>query len=134
LDDIAALLSGKRNFSKPGVKNLVLVEGVRLPFCVAGTDYKNAMPHDLARGAIQYVLATVIFFSREWMNDIFQNNILLFSVLMDFPFEINHYCIHRVWTCVLLMPVYLIFCVTFQGSLKKDKYWQRYCFSFCCIN
>ncbi|KAK2145798.1 hypothetical protein LSH36_657g02019 [Paralvinella palmiformis] len=52
----ASAQTGKRNFSKPGVKNLVLVEGVRLPFCVAGTDYKNAMPHDLARGAIQGLL------------------------------------------------------------------------------
>ena len=44
---------GKKGIRKPGVKNLVLVEGVRVPFCVSGTDYNNAMAHDLARGALQ---------------------------------------------------------------------------------
>jgi acetyl-CoA acyltransferase len=35
-----------------GVKNIVLVEGVRTPFLMAGTDYKDIMPHDLARAAL----------------------------------------------------------------------------------
>jgi len=38
--------------AKPGVKNLVLVEGVRTPFLMSGTDYKDLMAHDLARTAL----------------------------------------------------------------------------------
>ena len=33
-------------------KNLVLVDGVRTPFLMSGTDYKNLMPHDLQRYAL----------------------------------------------------------------------------------
>jgi acetyl-CoA acyltransferase len=35
-----------------GAKNLVLVDGVRTPFLMAGTDYKSLMPHDLQRYAM----------------------------------------------------------------------------------
>jgi len=47
---------GKKNLKKDGVKNIVLVEGVRTPFLMSGTDYKSLMPHDLQRGAIQGLL------------------------------------------------------------------------------
>ena len=47
------LLLGKRSLAKDGVKNVVLVEGVRTPFLQSGTDYKDLMPHDLARAALQ---------------------------------------------------------------------------------
>merc|ERR1740128_300844 len=32
--------------------NIVLVEGVRTPFLMSGTDYNRMMPHDLAREAL----------------------------------------------------------------------------------
>ena len=32
-----------------GSKNIVLVDGVRTPFLMSGTDYNKMMPHDLAR-------------------------------------------------------------------------------------
>lgn len=38
---------------KRGGQNVVLVEGVRTPFLMSGTDYKDLMPHDLARAALQ---------------------------------------------------------------------------------
>jgi acetyl-CoA acyltransferase len=41
-----------RSLAIPGVKNIVLVEGVRTPFLMSGTDYRDAMPHDLARAAL----------------------------------------------------------------------------------
>jgi acetyl-CoA acyltransferase len=47
--------SQKKTLAKPGVKNLVLVEGVRTPFLVSGTDYKDLMAHDLARTALMLV-------------------------------------------------------------------------------
>lgn len=37
--------------SNSNLKNVVLVEGVRTPFLVSGTDYNNMMPHDLQRHA-----------------------------------------------------------------------------------
>lgn len=36
-----------------GLRNVVLVEGVRTPFLVSGTDYRKLMPHDLAREALK---------------------------------------------------------------------------------
>lgn len=44
--------SSKRTLAKLGVKNIVLVDGVRTPFLMSGTDYKDIMAHDLARGAL----------------------------------------------------------------------------------
>ncbi|XP_043244572.1 trifunctional enzyme subunit beta, mitochondrial-like [Amphibalanus amphitrite] len=35
-----------------GKKNIVLVEGVRTPFLMSGTDYNKMMPHDLARESL----------------------------------------------------------------------------------
>lgn len=35
-----------------GPKNIVLVDGVRTPFLLSGTDYKSLMPHDLQRYAL----------------------------------------------------------------------------------
>jgi len=43
----------KGRLGKSGRQNIVLVEGVRTPFLMSGTDYKNLMPHDLARAALQ---------------------------------------------------------------------------------
>uniref|UniRef100_H2ZAK1 Trifunctional enzyme subunit beta, mitochondrial n=1 Tax=Ciona savignyi TaxID=51511 RepID=H2ZAK1_CIOSA len=37
-------------------RNVVLVEGVRTPFLMSGTQYKNLMPHDLQREAIKGLL------------------------------------------------------------------------------
>uniref|UniRef100_A0A7N8Y3F0 Trifunctional enzyme subunit beta, mitochondrial n=1 Tax=Mastacembelus armatus TaxID=205130 RepID=A0A7N8Y3F0_9TELE len=46
----------KKTLSRPGVKNIVLVEGVRTPFLMSGTTYTDLMPHDLARAALQGLL------------------------------------------------------------------------------
>ncbi|CAN8025713.1 unnamed protein product [Ixodes persulcatus] len=42
--------------SRSGVKNIVLVEGVRTPFLLSGTKYNNLMPHDLQRMAFLALL------------------------------------------------------------------------------
>ncbi|GAB1605374.1 trifunctional enzyme subunit beta, mitochondrial-like [Argonauta hians] len=44
--------TSRKTLSKPGVRNIVLVEGVRTPFLTSGTTYNNLMPHDLARNAL----------------------------------------------------------------------------------
>uniref|UniRef100_A0A8C1VLB8 Trifunctional enzyme subunit beta, mitochondrial n=1 Tax=Cyprinus carpio TaxID=7962 RepID=A0A8C1VLB8_CYPCA len=46
----------KKTLAKPGVKNIVLVDGVRTPFLQSGTTYADLMPHDLARAALQGLL------------------------------------------------------------------------------
>ncbi|XP_069461680.1 trifunctional enzyme subunit beta, mitochondrial [Ambystoma mexicanum] len=46
----------KKTLSKPGVKNVVVVDGVRTPFLLSGTSYADLMPHDLARTALQGLL------------------------------------------------------------------------------
>ncbi|XP_077991149.1 trifunctional enzyme subunit beta, mitochondrial-like [Glandiceps talaboti] len=43
----------KKSLEKKGVRNIVLVEGVRTPFLMSGTDYADLMPHDLAKTALQ---------------------------------------------------------------------------------
>lgn len=48
--------ASKKSMAKPGVKNLVLVEGVRTPFLVSGTDFKDLMAHDLARTALMELM------------------------------------------------------------------------------
>lgn len=48
--------SGKKSLAKPGLKNIVLVEGVRTPFLLSGTKYNNLMPHDLQRHALLSLL------------------------------------------------------------------------------
>ncbi|XP_069017733.1 trifunctional enzyme subunit beta, mitochondrial isoform X1 [Embiotoca jacksoni] len=47
----------KKTLARPGVKNIVLVEGVRTPFLLSGTTYADLMPHDLARAALQGLLS-----------------------------------------------------------------------------
>jgi len=42
-----------KTLNKSGVKNIVLVDGVRTPFLMSGTQYKDLMPHDLLRTALQ---------------------------------------------------------------------------------
>ncbi|KAH9491437.1 hypothetical protein Btru_032167 [Bulinus truncatus] len=49
----AVQTKSKKTLSKPNVKNIVLVEGVRTPFLLSGTTYKNLMPHDLATHAMR---------------------------------------------------------------------------------
>jgi len=46
----------KRSLGKPNIRNVVLVEGVRTPFLMSGTDYKNLMPHNLATAALAGLL------------------------------------------------------------------------------
>ncbi|NXX50498.1 ECHB enzyme, partial [Tricholaema leucomelas] len=46
----------KKTLAKSGVKNIVVVEGVRTPFLQSGTSYADLMPHDLARAALQGLL------------------------------------------------------------------------------
>ncbi|XP_059151702.1 trifunctional enzyme subunit beta, mitochondrial-like [Physella acuta] len=43
----------KSSLNRQDRKNIVLVEGVRTPFLLSGTTYKNLMPHDLARDALR---------------------------------------------------------------------------------
>eukprot|EP00088_Acartia_fossae_P044784 TRINITY_DN4779_c0_g1_i2.p1 TRINITY_DN4779_c0_g1~~TRINITY_DN4779_c0_g1_i2.p1 ORF type:complete len:469 (+),score=185.19 TRINITY_DN4779_c0_g1_i2:35-1441(+) len=45
-------LQAKKQAKNAGSKNLVLVDGVRTPFLMSGTDYKSLMPHDLQRYAM----------------------------------------------------------------------------------
>lgn len=52
----AGTATSKKTLAKPGVKNLVLVEGVRTPFAVSGTDFKDVLAHDLARAALLELL------------------------------------------------------------------------------
>ncbi|KAG5881138.1 hypothetical protein JTB14_020841 [Gonioctena quinquepunctata] len=37
-------------------RNIVLVDGVRTPFLMSGTDYANLMPHELAKQALSGIL------------------------------------------------------------------------------
>ncbi|XP_042230114.1 trifunctional enzyme subunit beta, mitochondrial-like [Homarus americanus] len=43
----------KASLSRPGTKNIVLVDGVRTPFLMSGTQYQKLMPHDLARHTLK---------------------------------------------------------------------------------
>lgn len=52
----AVQTKSKKTLSKPGVKNVVVVDGVRTPFLLSGTTYADLMPHDLARTALQGLL------------------------------------------------------------------------------
>ncbi|KAK3781040.1 hypothetical protein RRG08_046344 [Elysia crispata] len=49
----AAAQPKAKTLARPNVRNVVLVEGVRTPFLQSGTQYKNLMPHDLARHALK---------------------------------------------------------------------------------
>ncbi|XP_012868991.1 PREDICTED: trifunctional enzyme subunit beta, mitochondrial [Dipodomys ordii] len=48
----AVQTQSKKTLAKPNVRNIVVVEGVRIPFLLSGTSYKDLMPHDLARAAL----------------------------------------------------------------------------------
>ncbi|KFQ28958.1 PREDICTED: trifunctional enzyme subunit beta, mitochondrial [Merops nubicus] len=56
LQAAAAQPKSKKTLAKSGVKNIVVVEGVRIPFLQSGTSYADLMPHDLARAALQGLL------------------------------------------------------------------------------
>ena len=60
--NVTASSTGKssRASAKP-MPNIVLVEGVRTPFLMSGTQYKALMPHDLARQAIHSLLRRTEF-------------------------------------------------------------------------
>lgn len=45
-------LNEKKTLKSPG-QNIVLVDGVRTPFLMSGTDYSNLMPHQLAQVALR---------------------------------------------------------------------------------
>jgi acetyl-CoA acetyltransferase len=45
-----------RNFSSNAKRNVVIVDGCRIPFTLAGTAYKNLMAVDLGRLAIKGLL------------------------------------------------------------------------------
>ncbi|KAA0708267.1 Trifunctional enzyme subunit beta, mitochondrial TP-beta 3-ketoacyl-CoA thiolase [Triplophysa tibetana] len=53
---LKAQAKSKKTLDKPGVRNIVLVDGVRTPFLLSGTTYSDLMPHDLARAALQGLL------------------------------------------------------------------------------
>ena len=63
---VSAAASSKGKLGKPGVKNVVLVDGVRTPFLMSGTDYKSLMPHDLGIAAMRCV-ATRIEYIGPWL-------------------------------------------------------------------
>ncbi|XP_020839581.1 trifunctional enzyme subunit beta, mitochondrial [Phascolarctos cinereus] len=52
----AVQTQSKKTLTKPNVKNVVVVDGVRIPFLLSGTSYKDLMPHDLARAALKGLL------------------------------------------------------------------------------
>ncbi|CAK8698044.1 trifunctional enzyme subunit beta, mitochondrial-like [Clavelina lepadiformis] len=52
----AAAKKNRSTLAKPNTRNVVLVEGVRTPFLMSGTEYKNLMPHDLLREAFRGLL------------------------------------------------------------------------------
>ena len=51
-DNLVIYLQAKVQAKNAGGKNIVLVDGVRTPFLMSSTDYKNLMPHDLQRYAL----------------------------------------------------------------------------------
>uniref|UniRef100_A0A2K5MRG1 Trifunctional enzyme subunit beta, mitochondrial n=1 Tax=Cercocebus atys TaxID=9531 RepID=A0A2K5MRG1_CERAT len=53
---VAVQTKTKKTLAKPNIRNVVLVDGVRTPFLLSGTSYKDLMPHDLARAALTGLL------------------------------------------------------------------------------
>lgn len=49
---VSSHLSARKTVPDRTGKNIVLVDGIRTPFLLAGTDYSKLMPHDLARQAL----------------------------------------------------------------------------------
>ena len=56
----AAATKTKTSLARPGLKNIVLVDGVRTPFLMSGTDYQKLMPHDLVRHSLKWVYQGVL--------------------------------------------------------------------------
>lgn len=54
-----AVAKTKASLSRPGLKNIVLVDGVRTPFLMSGTQYQKLMPHDLARQALKSLASRI---------------------------------------------------------------------------
>uniref|UniRef100_G1U891 Trifunctional enzyme subunit beta, mitochondrial n=1 Tax=Oryctolagus cuniculus TaxID=9986 RepID=G1U891_RABIT len=52
----AVQTKSKKTLAKPNIRNIVVVDGVRIPFLLSGTSYKDLMPHDLARAALSGLL------------------------------------------------------------------------------
>ncbi|KAG5672898.1 hypothetical protein PVAND_002986 [Polypedilum vanderplanki] len=52
----SSYLSQKKQFKSKSPQNIVLVDGVRTPFLVSGTDYSKMMPHNLARHSLLSLL------------------------------------------------------------------------------
>lgn len=48
----AAATKTKKSLARPNLKNIVLVDGVRTPFLLSGTDYQKLWPHDLVRHSL----------------------------------------------------------------------------------
>uniref|UniRef100_A0A2K5DGI6 Trifunctional enzyme subunit beta, mitochondrial n=1 Tax=Aotus nancymaae TaxID=37293 RepID=A0A2K5DGI6_AOTNA len=53
---IAVQTKTKKTLTKPNIRNIVVVDGVRTPFLLSGTSYKDLMPHDVARAALTGLL------------------------------------------------------------------------------
>ena len=49
---VGTQLNNKKTLKDKTGKNIVLVDGVRTPFLLSGTDYSKLMPHDLAKEAL----------------------------------------------------------------------------------
>jgi hypothetical protein len=49
---VGTQLNNKKTVTDKTGKNIVLVDGVRTPFLMSGTDYAKLMPHDLAKQAL----------------------------------------------------------------------------------
>lgn len=49
---VSSQLNARKSLPDRTGKNIVLVDGVRTPFLLSGTDYSKLMPHDLARQAL----------------------------------------------------------------------------------
>lgn len=51
-----AFISQKKQYKSKSPQNIVLVDGVRSPFLMSGTDYSKLMPHNLARHSLLELL------------------------------------------------------------------------------
>lgn len=56
LSTSSALLAQKKQLKTKPAQNIVLVDGVRTPFLMSGTQYSKLMPHDLARHSLLSLL------------------------------------------------------------------------------
>lgn len=59
LDALRSLSTGfqlqqKKTLTPKIGQNIVLVDGVRTPFLMSGTDYSKLMPHELAKQSLRY--------------------------------------------------------------------------------